>query len=188
MFDEGMQLFHDGAYDRAAVKMMGAAQSNESNAACRLHAAHSLFALGQYRRAAAYLARAFELSPSLPYKSYDIRDEYGRTEDFEKQIGYLRLYVQKHPRDDTALTVLGYVTYYTTGPAASYPALRRAAALNPGSYFIPKLLNVAAQTVPQDESLTPVMSDRRESPSPAPIKSRSMPKSGTPSPRRWVKV
>jgi tetratricopeptide (TPR) repeat protein len=190
MFDDGMRLFHQGAYDLAAVKMMGAAQSNESNAACRLHAAHALFALGQYRRAADFLARAFELSPSLPFKTYDIRDEYADPAQFQKQLVVLRTYINRHPRDDSALTVLGYVTYYTRGPAASYPALRRAGLLNPNSFFIPKLLDIASQTVPQNDAQPPSIIRKKDAAQSAfpRTSSGSRAKSKETSGRHWTRV
>jgi hypothetical protein len=49
--------------------------------------------------------------------------------------------------------LLGYVTYYTEGPGAAYPYLKRAAALNPRSLFIPKLLGPASMVRPSAGSV-----------------------------------
>jgi hypothetical protein len=146
LFDEGMELFHTGHFDRAAVKFLGAAESNQSNAASRLHAGHALFALGRYDDAVRNLARAFELSPSLAYKTYDIRDEYGNTALFERQFAALRTFAETHPDDPAGFTLLGYVLFYSEGPGAAYPSLARAAGLNRDSYFIPRLLDLSRQT------------------------------------------
>lgn len=148
-FDEGMQRFRDGQYDKALMNLLGAGEMNHDSAAPRLHAGHALFALGRYSEAVANLARAFELMPFLAYKPYDIRAEYGQPSDFEHHLADLEEYVGRHPRDVSALTLLGYVTYYTVGPAAAYPYLAKAATMDPHSYFIPKLLNVSRQTVSQ---------------------------------------
>ncbi len=148
MFDEGMRLFRDGDYEQAVVSWLGAAESNHSNAASRLHAGHAMFALGRYREGVQHIARAFELSPSLAYKIYDLRDEYGDKAEFESHWAALRTFVAEHPDDASAATMLGYVTFHTQGPGAAWPVLERASRLDRHSFFIPKLLNVARQASP----------------------------------------
>lgn len=143
LFDEAIILFRDGRYDWAAIKLLGAAEKNHANAASRLHAGHALFAMGKYDEAVKLIARAFELSPSLAHKQYDIRDEYGDRADFDEQRDRLKSYIGLHPNDAAALTLLGYVTFHSEGPGASYPYFKRAARLDPGNYFIPKLLESA---------------------------------------------
>jgi tetratricopeptide (TPR) repeat protein len=143
MFDQALIMFRDGRYDWAAIKLLGAAEKNHANAASRLHAGHALFALGKYDDATHLLARAFELAPSLAHKQYDIRDEYGNKADFERHAESLKSYVSRHPTEPGAVTLLGYITFYTEGPGAAYPYLKRARRLNPKSYFIPKLFKLA---------------------------------------------
>ncbi|MBN2563439.1 MAG: hypothetical protein JXQ75_21165 [Phycisphaerae bacterium] len=143
MFDEAIIMFRDGRYDWAAIKLLGAAEKNQADAASRLHAGHALFALGRYGEATKLIARAFELSPSLPHKQYDIRDEYGDKADFDRHLRALKAHAAKHPDDAGAMTLLGYVTYYTEGPGDAHPYLEQAARLDPNSYFIPKLLTLA---------------------------------------------
>jgi tetratricopeptide (TPR) repeat protein len=149
-FDEGIRLFRAGRYEKALVNWLGAAEANHDSAAPRLHAGHAMFALGRYREAVMYLARAFELQPLLAYQTYDIRDEYGDRSHFDEHLDTLRSFVGKRPNDADGLTLLGYVTYYTQGPGASDKLLRRAARCDPKSYFIPKLLEVSgkAQSTP----------------------------------------
>lgn len=163
-FDDGIRLFRDGQYDKALMNWLGAAELNNDNAAPRLHAGHALFALGRYDEAVVNLARAFELMPALAYKPYDIRAEYSRPDDFDHQRADLEDYVGQHPHDVCAVTLLGYITYYTAGPAAAFPALSKAARLDPRSYFIPKLLTVSRQTVsqvtPKRQSTKPVQRKR----------------------------
>jgi len=51
------------------------------------------------------------------------------------------------------VTLLGYVTYYTEGPGAAYPYLKRAAGLNPRSLVHPKLLGPASMVRPSAGSV-----------------------------------
>lgn len=148
-FDEGILLFRDGHYDRAAIKWLGAADINQANAATRLHAGHAMYALGKYADGVTLLARAFELSPILAYKSYDVRDEYGDHADFHRHLMALKAFVARQPADADALTMLGYILFYTEGPAASWKYLERASRLRPDDYFIPKLLTLARQASPE---------------------------------------
>ncbi len=150
-FDEAIILFRAGRYEQAAINMLGAAEKNHADGASRLHAGHALFALGRYEEAVPLIERAFELAPSLAYNSYDIRDEYGDKALFEGHVEALRAYVAHHPESAGAVTLLGYVTYYSEGPSTAYRYLKRAASLNPRSYFIPKLLTPASMVRPSLE-------------------------------------
>ena len=147
-FDEAMRMFRDGQYEQALVNFLGAAEANHDSAAPRLHAGHTLFALGRYREAVPLLARAFELSPGLAYKTYDIRDEYGDRSEFSEQFDALKRHVATHPSDTGALTLLGYITYFAQGPGAADRILKAAARRDPKSYFIPKLLQVSSRAAP----------------------------------------
>ena len=51
--------------------------------------------------------------------------------------------VAAHPNNTGSVTLLGYVTFYSEGPGAAYPTLKRAARLDRNSYFIPKLHKLA---------------------------------------------
>lgn len=151
MFDEGILLFRDGHYERAAIKWIGAGDTNQGNAAARLHAGHAMFALGRYADGVEMLARAFELSPTLAYKTYDIRDEYGNQSDFELHLANLKARVVQRPTDPNAMAMLGYVLFFTDGPEEALPVLSRAVQLDPESYFVPKLQSLARQASPAPE-------------------------------------
>lgn len=169
-FDEGVRLFREGNYEQAMVNHLGAAELNHEGAAPRLHAAHAMFAMGRYREAVPLLERAFELMPTLAYKSYDLRDEYGRREEFDEHLAALKDYVRSNPRDAAGYTLLGYVTYYTRGPGAADSILRRAASLDSRSFFIPKLTAVSSKATPANQGS---VKNRRQN---APAKSK-IPKS-----------
>lgn len=146
MFDEGLEAFYEGRYDRAAINLIGAADKNQASAGARLHAGHALFALGRYDDAMVHIARAFELNPGLAHKTYDIREEYGDIGHFEAHFSNLQRFVANNPGSEAGLCLLGYVTFFTGNPGGAYQPLARAARLNPRSYFIPKLLELARVT------------------------------------------
>ncbi len=151
-FDDGVLSFRAGQYERALVDLLGAAEKNHANAASRLHAGHTLFALGRYEEAVRLIARAFELAPSLPYKRYDVRDEYGDKADFQTHLRALKSFVIQNPKNASALAMLGYVTFYTEGPGASFVYLKHAHHFAPADMFIPKLLNIARLTAGAEPS------------------------------------
>jgi len=146
MFDDGLEAFYNGRYDRAAINLIGAAEKNQASAGARLHAGHALFALGQYDDAMVHIARAFELSPGLAHKTYDIREEYGQPGEFDRHVANLQRFTVTNPNNVAGHSLLGYVTFFSGNPGAAYLPLARAARLNPRSYFIPKLLDLARVT------------------------------------------
>lgn len=146
LFDDGLAAFYQGRYDRAAINLIGAAEKNQASAGARLHAGHALFALGRYDDALVHIARAFELCPGLAHKTYDIREEYGDLDHFEAHFVNLQRYATSHPSSEAAHSLLGYVTFYTGNPGGAYGSLATASRLNPRSYFIPKLLDLARMT------------------------------------------
>lgn len=188
-FDNAILSFRGGRYDRALVSLLGAADKNHGSGAARLHAAHALFALGRYREGAQFLARAFELSPSLVFKEYDIRDEYGNRADFDRQLAALRDHVARQPNDASGHLMLGYVTFYTEGPGAAWQSLENANRLNPGSYFIPKLLKVARMTRSAggpgiaSGSTPPPVTEMSPIPPPEPMDPSILPGADRPDPR-----
>lgn len=145
-FDQGLLNFRDGRYERAVINLLGAAEKNHANGASRLHAGHALFGLGRYQEAVRLISRAFELSPSLPFKSYDLRDEYGIKSDFDRHLAALVAHVENEPLDVDGLTMLGYVSFFTDNFQTAYDNLSRAAELAPSDMFIPKLLGLARLT------------------------------------------
>src|SRR5262249_20142172 len=137
---DGTELFKAGLYERAAVRLLNAADLNQGDALCRVRAGHALFALGRYDEAVKFIRRAFELQATLATLSYDLRDEYGRMRDFDQQFATLEQFVSSHPCDPSGLLMLGYVRYFTTGPGSAYTVLRCAKSLDPRNELIDKLL------------------------------------------------
>ena len=145
--DKGMQAFRTGHYDRAVIAWLGASKANEGDATSRVHAGHALFAVGRYDAAVKLISRGFELAPRLATSDYDIRSDYGRREDFDKHLKTLEAYVVARPNNADAVALLGYVRFYSEGPAKAHRVLLRAAELRK-DYFVPKLLEVSRSVTP----------------------------------------
>lgn len=89
-FEFGHEAFSKGEYDRAARGYILAARQNQGDPASRLCAGNALIALGRYDEAAQLLRRAFELQPRMAYLPLDLRDEYGRAEDFHQHLSKVK--------------------------------------------------------------------------------------------------
>jgi hypothetical protein len=125
MMSQGLQAFAEGRYEQALSAFRLAADMNKSDPAARVHAAHTCFALGRYSQAVRWLREAFGLEPRLRDLPYDIRDDYGRREDFDEQLTRLRGALELSPNDIDLLTLLGYINYYTGQRTEAYEALRK---------------------------------------------------------------
>lgn len=157
----GTALFRAGQYEQAAVQLLDAADTNHGDALSRVRAGHAMFALGRYDQAVRLIARAFELQPGLATLRFDLREEYGRPQDFDAQVAAVERAVSARPRDAAAVTMLGYVRYYSGGPGSAFTTLQSAKRLDPSNELIDKLLAVAgrvyspSQVLPQRARATP---------------------------------
>lgn len=73
---QGLDLLHDGEYQKAVVKLTMASKLNEGDPASRLHLAQARLALGHYAEAAAVLRRALQLQPKLMYADLSLDSYY----------------------------------------------------------------------------------------------------------------
>jgi hypothetical protein len=136
----GLVSFRDGDYRQAANQFAAAAEANQGDAACRIHAAQALFAVGDYRSAVVLLRRAFQLQPKIVALPYDVRSDYTDPQDFAMQLGALEAAVLAQPDDPTLLLLLGYVRMYSGDRDGAYQALRAAVRLSPRDDLALRLL------------------------------------------------
>jgi len=141
----GTALFRAGQYEQAAIQLLDAADANHGDALSRVRAGHAMFALGRYDQAVVLITRAFELQPGLATLRFDLREEYGSPQDFEMQLVTVERATAARPHDAAAVTMLGYVRYYTSGPGSAFETLQRAKRLDPGNGLIDKLISVAVR-------------------------------------------
>ncbi len=163
--DSGKALFRAGQYEQAAIQLLDAAGANHADALSRVRAGHAMFAIGRYDQSVKLIARAFELQPGLATLRFDLREEYGNSQDFEIQLTAVERAVAARPGDPYAVTMLGYALYYTSGPGSAFTALQKAKKLDPQNELIDKLLSVAgrvyspSQPIQQRARATPPSSD-----------------------------
>ena len=131
LMTQGLDAFRAGDYRGAATSFMAATKADQGNVGSRLHAAHALFAIGEYRSATIMVRRAFELQPRLTALPFDIRDDYGKATDFEAHLAALVAEAHRVERDEGLWVLLGYVRAYSGDSPGAYRAARRAQRLNP---------------------------------------------------------
>ncbi len=138
--ERGLERFGEGRYRAAADAFKLAAETNQGDPAARLYAAHALFATGRYRDAVKYLHRAFELQPKIVFLDFDMRDDYGKRADFDKQVEALENALKRFPRNGDRLIMLGYVRYYSNQRDKAYEALAKANKLDRRDRLVLRLL------------------------------------------------
>ena len=131
LMNEGLAAFHRGDYRLAANQFMAAAESNHGDAGSRLHAAHALIAVGDYRSAVVLLRRAFQLQPKIVALEYDIRDDYRDIEDFRLHLRRLHEEAIRAERDEDLWILLGYVRFYSGDRVGAYDDFRLALKFSP---------------------------------------------------------
>jgi len=123
---QGLQAFGAGQYEVARSAFGLAAGMDITDPASRIHAAHACFALGRYSRAVKWLREAFGLEPRIRELPYDLRNDYGRQEDFDAHLAALKGSLEAFPKEVDPPILLGYVHYFTGNRAHAYDALCKA--------------------------------------------------------------
>jgi tetratricopeptide (TPR) repeat protein len=159
--EAGRDSFYDEHFERAALRFLGAAEADHTDAASRVHGGHALFALGRYDEAHVLLKRAFELAPQLTYGQFDPRDDYARYDLFDRHMATLRGWVRERPSDASARVLLGYMEFFTAGPTAALPGLREAVRISPEDSLAERLLRAASRASFHPDAIGGSAQDRR---------------------------
>lgn len=141
--DRGLALFKQGDYHAAVDAFRLATEADHGDAASRIYAGHTLFAVGRYRDGVRFLRRAFQLQPRITYLNYDIRNDYSDPADFDRQLEALRKALALAPNDPDRLFMLGYVLYYTGQRGEAYSTLAQAVRANPKDEIASRLMQNA---------------------------------------------
>ncbi len=131
LMNDGLAAFHRGDYRVAANQFMAAAESDHGDAGSRLHAAHALVAVGDYRSAVVLLRRAFQLQPKIVALEYDIRDDYRNTDDFQLHLRRLHEAAIRAERDEDLWILVGYMRFYSGDRGGAYDEFRQALKFSP---------------------------------------------------------
>jgi tetratricopeptide (TPR) repeat protein len=147
---EGLLAFRRAEYTLAARHFIRAAKVNQGDPASRIHAAHTLVALGKYLEALPALRRAFQLQPKIAYLSLDIRRDYGPKADFDAHLNALGRAAKQAEDDPRLWLLLGYYQYYSGREAQAVRSLAKADALAPGDFMTDALLDAARRVSPPE--------------------------------------
>jgi len=113
LIEQGKTLFEKGDYLSAAEIFRQAILKDLNNPIAKFGYAHALFAIGNYPFAALAIRMGMKVLPDWPILGGDLRDLYGKPEDFTNQMKALEQYLAQRPDDPGALLVSGYVNYFT---------------------------------------------------------------------------
>ncbi len=136
----GTQSFRDRAYLDAAKAFRQAIPLDVDNALPRFSFAHALFALGDYENAAYSVRRGLDLMPEWVTSGNNLWAAYGEPKDFRDQRFALASACVLNPTDAEALTLLGYVDFFTGNLAGSRAAFGKLAELRPDDPLAPFFL------------------------------------------------
>ncbi len=151
----GHSAFAEGRYGLATRLYLLAATLNQGDPTARLSAGLAQAALGQNESAARLLHRAFDLEPRIMLLPMDIRDAYGRQEDFDEHLQTLRRKAASKSAVAGDYFVLGYYQYYSDDMRGAAASLAMATRLEPADRVYAKLADLARSTAP------PARTDRR---------------------------
>jgi len=147
----GALEFRAGDYGSSARRFVLAARLDNGDAFSRILAGHALVAVGRYHEAAALIARALELQPKLSYVNRDIRDDYGRKDDFVLHREKLAGAAQNAGDQPDLWALLGYYDFFGGQPHSALGSLSKAEALDPDHELAQRLLEVARLSLPPAE-------------------------------------
>ncbi len=109
---KGERQFREGQYEKASATFREALLTDPLPAV-KVALGHALFATGDYAFASASLREGLHDVPDLPRKHIDPREFYGAKKDFDAQEKRLALWIEKHPDDEPAQFLMGYLKYFS---------------------------------------------------------------------------
>jgi tetratricopeptide (TPR) repeat protein len=106
LFDAGMAAFKVGNYQAALTKYDAALKLMPTDPVLHEVRALTLFALGQFKEAAAVLNSLLATAPGMDWTS--MSSLYGNVDDYTAQLRKLEAHVKANPTDASAMFVLAY--------------------------------------------------------------------------------
>ena len=106
LFDEGLALFKASDYRGALAKFDAALEKLPGDPVVHEVRAVTLFALGEYKSAAAALNSFLSSAPGMDWTT--MSSLYGNTDEYQAQLRKLEQFCGEHPDDASAYFVLAY--------------------------------------------------------------------------------
>jgi tetratricopeptide (TPR) repeat protein len=145
-FDAGLASFKSGEYRTALRYFNQAIRSRPSDPVVHEVRALTLFALGDYKPAAAVLNSLLATSPGMDWTT--LSSLYGNADDYTEQLRQLEAQCKSNPQDAAAHFVLAYQYLVIGQPEEAVDALRVVVAAQPKDATAKQMLDALA---PPDE-------------------------------------
>jgi tetratricopeptide (TPR) repeat protein len=142
LFDEGLVRFKAGQYPAALTRFDSALAKLPGDPVVHEVRALTLFAMGQYKPAAAALNSFLSSAPGMDWTT--MSSLYGNTDDYQTQLRKLEAYCQAHPKDASSHFVYAYHCLVLDEKDAAVDALRVVVANQPKDYTAKRMLDALA--------------------------------------------
>ena len=142
LFDEGLVRFKAGQYGAALTRFDSALAKLPGDPVVHEVRALTLFAMGQYKQAAAALNSFLSSAPGMDWTT--MSSLYGNADDYQTQLRKLEAYCQAHPKDASSHFVYAYHCLVLDEKDAAIDALRVVVANQPKDYTAKRMLDALA--------------------------------------------
>jgi tetratricopeptide (TPR) repeat protein len=162
LFDDGMAAFKAGNYEQALAKYDAALKLMPTDPVLHEVRALSLFALGQFKEAAATLNSLLATAPGMDWTS--MSSLYGSVDDYTAQLRKLEAYVKANPTDPAAMFVLAYHYLVIGQTDAAIRALQEVVKLQPKDATAQRMLAGLVPPEAAADATTPAKPETPEAP------------------------
>jgi tetratricopeptide (TPR) repeat protein len=132
--------FFMGDFTAAAESYRAAHKARPQDAFALFAMTHAAFANGEYRQAVRYLEEALAIEPNWGLYEFRIREFFGDTKEFDRELANLQRQVQLRPQSADLKFLLAYVYYFSGRYSDAGDLLAQVLRLEPGfrkaDYFL----------------------------------------------------
>jgi len=149
--NEGAQKFEQGQYDEAVRLFEEVALEDRNNADAWFALGTAKFATGDYARSASAIRQGVQAFPEMVNTVFDVRDRYGKIEDFQRHIESLERHVESNKQDVDAHIVLGFVYHFTGQRDWAKEVFNYVSEQSPDDAHLARVF-ISAKPAPEDRS------------------------------------
>jgi hypothetical protein len=150
-FDEARAAFQNGEYSKALAKVTVALQKNPQDPILHEFRALCLFAVGEYKEAAATLNSLLTSAPGMDWTT--LSGLYGNVDDYSKQLRRLEEFAKTNEKDASSRFVLAYHYLVLGHTDEAIKMLQRVVELQPSDVTAKRML--ASLSPPKEDATTP---------------------------------